>query len=200
MKKQLFLPLLLICNVFSIEYESVHDATYWFYDDGILEEGWHMGTVRSNLVYGDKLNFYISKDSCDQIPGMYFILSSNHVAKKKKKDLIYDIKALEGEKITFNAYIDQFEPFTIDATIDFADSNLESSRFIIKFDDGMPREFISAKKDDVNSFIEVMMLEIPKNDPNYKYFDITQIKFRMGGLAHVWMHAYEQCMSAKETT
>ena len=41
-----------------------------------------------------------------------------------------------------------------------------------------------------------MMLEIPENDSNYKYFDITQMKFRMGGLVNVWMHTHQLCLDA----
>ena len=40
------------------------------------------------------------------------------------------------------------------------------------------------------------MKKIPENDPNYKYFDIPQMKFRMGGLVHLWMHAHELCLNA----
>ena len=201
--KYLFIVFLSLSTFISaIEYTSVHEETYWFYDDELSDKGWHIGTVRTNLVYGDKLRFAISEQSCDQIPAMYYTLTSmGMIADVKKNDPEFNIKSLEGEKITFKAHIDEFDPFMINATINIADEiDSVSSIFFIEFDDGMPRNFVSAKKNNPDEFIEVMMLEIPENDPNYKYFDISKIKFRMGGLVHVWMHAYEQCMSAKEAT
>ena len=181
----------------AIEYTSTHDETYWFYDDSSSSKGWHIGTVRTNLVYGDKLRFAISEKSCNQIPAMYYTLTSMEIADIKDKDPDFNIKSLEGTKITFRAHIDEFEPFIINATINIADEvDSVSSMFFIEFDDGMPKNFISAKKNNPDEFIEVMMLEIPENDPNYKYFDIPQMKFRMGGLVHLWMHAHELCLDA----
>ena len=183
----------------AIEYTSTHDETYWFYDDSSSSKGWHIGTVRTNLVYGDKLRFAISEKSCNQIPAMYYTLTSMQIADIKDKDPDFNIKSLEGTKITFRAHIDEFDPFMINATINIADEiDSVSSMFFIEFDDGMPRNFVSAKKNNPDEFIEVMMLEIPENDPNYKYFDIPQMKFRMGGLVHLWMHAHELCLDAGE--
>ena len=62
----------------------------------------------------------------------------------------------------------------------------------------MPKNFVTSKKNDSNAFAEVMMLEIPENDINYKYFDITEMKFRMGGLVNLWMHAHQLCLDAGE--
>lgn len=183
----------------AIEYTSTHDETYWFYDNSSSVKGWHIGTVRTNLVYGDKLRFAISEKSCNQIPAMYYTLTSMEIADIKDKDPDFNIKSLEGTKITFRAHIDEFEPFMINATINIADEiDSVSSMFFIEFDDGMPRNFVSSKKNNPDEFIEVMMLEIPENDPNYKYFDIPQMKFRMGGLVHLWMHAHELCLDAGE--
>ena len=64
----------------------------------------------------------------------------------------------------------------------------------------MPREFVSAKKNDPDSFNDVMELKISKDDPNLKYFDINEIQFRMGGLVHVWMHAHQLCLNANLNT
>ena len=68
--------LLLAFSIYSnaIEYNSIHENTYWFYDEESSTDGWHIGTVRTNLVYGDKLRFAISEKSCDQIPAMYLSL------------------------------------------------------------------------------------------------------------------------------
>ena len=190
----IFLTLTVCSN--ALEYTSIHEETYWYYDDESSTEGWHIGTVRTNLVYGDKLRFAISEQSCDQIPAMYYTLTSmGMIADVKKNDPDFNIKTLEGTKITFRAHIDGFDPFMINATINIADEiNSVSSMFFIEFDDGMPRNFVSAKKNNPDEFIEVMMLEIPENDSNYKYFDIPQMQFRMGGLVHLWMHAHELCL------
>ena len=201
MKYLLIIFLSLTAYISALEYSSVHEQTYWFYDDESSTDGWHIGTVRTNLVYGDKLRFAISENNCNQIPAIYFTLTSSKISDIKKNKPDFNIKTLEGTKMTFKAHIDEFDPFMINATINIANEiDSVSSMFFIEFDDGMPRNFVSAKKNDPDEFIEVMMLEIPENDPNYKYFDISKIKFRMGGLVHVWMHAYEQCMSAKEAT
>jgi hypothetical protein len=198
MKHILFGLLALSIYTNAIEYSSTHENTYWYYDEESSAEGWHIGTVRTNLVYGDKLRFAISEQSCDQIPAMYYTLTSmGMIADVKKNDPEFNIKSLEGEKITFKAHVDEFDPFIINATINIADEiDTVSSMFFIEFDDGMPRNFVSAKKNNPDEFIEVMMLEIPENDPNYKYFDIPQMKFRMGGLVHLWMHAHELCLDA----
>ena len=205
----LIILLSLTAYISAIEYSAVHEQTYWYYDDEITAEGWHMGTVRSNLVHGDKLRFAISEKTCDQIPAMYFTLSSNQIPEIRKDNPDFNIKSMEGKKIGFRAYIDEFDPFMIDATINIADDvyldrsiavddNSDYSMFFIQFDEGMPRNFINYAllKDESDEFIQVMMLEIPEDDPNYKYFDLTQIKFRMGGLLNVWMHAHELCLDA----
>lgn len=197
MNKIFILFLSLATYISAIEYDSNHDNTYWYYDEDSAAEGWFIGAVRSNLVYGDKLRFAISNKSCDQIPAMYFTFSSMKIAEIKKIDKGFNIETLEGTKIMLLAHIDEFEPFVINATINIAEEiNDISSVFFIEFDDGMPRNFVSSKKNNPNEFIEVMMLEIPDFDPNYKYFDITQIKFRMGGLVNVWMHAHQLCLNS----
>ena len=117
----------------------------------------------------------------------------------KKDNPDFNIKSIEGKKITFRAHIDEFDPFIIDATINIADEvDSVSSMFFIEFDNGMPINFVTSKKNDPNAFAEVMMLEIPENDINYKYFDITEMKFRMGGLVNLWMHAHQLCLDAGE--
>ncbi|MDB2582014.1 hypothetical protein N9Y24_01320 [Gammaproteobacteria bacterium] len=183
----------------AIEYDSLHENTYWFYDNESSAQGWHIGAVRSNVVYGDKLRFAISEKTCDQIPAMYLSLSSMLIPDLKKDNPDFNIKSIEGKKITFKAHIDEFDPFIIDATINIADEvDSVSSMFFIEFDNGMPKNFVTSKKNDPNAFAEVMMLEIPENDINYKYFDITEMKFRMGGLVNLWMHAHQLCLDAGE--
>ena len=197
MKVKFLLLALISTNIFSIEYSSVHDETYWYFEDDATAKGWYIGTVRSNVVYGDKLRFAFSENTCDQIPAMYITLSSMLIPEIKKDNVEFDIKSLEGKKITFKAHIDEFDPFIIDATIMISDEvDSVSSMFFIEFDNGMPENFVTSKKNDPEAFAEVMMLEIPKNDSNYKYFDITQMKFRMGGLVNVWMHAHQLCLDA----
>ena len=197
MKVKFLLLALISTNIFSIEYSSVHDETYWYFEDDATAKGWYIGTVRSNVVYGDKLRFAFSENTCDQIPAMYITLSSMLIPEIKKDNVGFDIKSLEGKKITFKAHIDEFDPFIIDATIMISDEvDSVSSMFFIEFDNGMPENFVTSKKNDPEAFAEVMMLEIPKNDSNYKYFDITQMKFRMGGLVNVWMHAHQLCLDA----
>ena len=193
------LIILLTLSVYSnaLEYTSIHDETYWYFEDDAAAEGWYVGTVRSNVVYGDRLRFAISENTCDQIPAMYITLSSMIIPEIKKGKPDFDIKSIEGNQITFEAYVDEYEPFIIEATIMIADEvDSVSSRFFIEFDSGLPKNFVTSKKNDPNAFAEVMMLEIPENDPNYKYFDITQMKFRMGGLVNVWMYAHQLCLDA----
>ena len=197
MKVKFLLLALISTNIFSIEYSSVHDETYWYFEDDATAKGWYIGTVRSNVVYGDKLRFAFSENTCDQIPAMYITLSSMLIPEIKKDNVGFDIKSLEGKKITFKAHIDEFDPFIIDATIMISDEvDSVSSMFFIEFDNGMPENFVTSKKNDPEAFAEVMMLEIPENDSNYKYFDITQMKFRMGGLVNVWMHTHQLCLDA----
>ena len=196
MKNLMIFFALISTNIYTLDYTSVHDETYWFYDDELSLDGWHIGLVRSNLVYGDKLRFVISEDDCNLLPGMYLTLSSI-IAQNRKDEPNFDIKTLENSKITFKATIDEYEPFFINTTINIADNiDSASSMFLIEFDEGLPRNFVSTKKNNPDEFSEVMILEIPKEDPNYKYFDITEMKFRMGGLVDVWMHANQLCLDA----
>ena len=80
----------------AIEYDSLHENTYWFYDDESPVQGWHTGAVRSNIVYGDKLRFAISEKTCDQIPAMYLTLSSILIPDIKKDNPDFDINSIEG--------------------------------------------------------------------------------------------------------
>ena len=124
---------------------------------------------------------------------------SNKVSEIKRTNQDFNIKNIEGQKIKFKAFVDEYDPFIIDATINIADEiNSETSIFFIEFDNGMPRNFIKAKKNDPDSFVDVMMLQIEEDNWKYSYFDITQIKFRMGGLINVWMHANQRCLDNSE--
>ncbi len=84
MNKIFILFLSFTTYISAIEYDSNHENTYWYYDEDSAAEGWFIGAVRSNLVYGDKLRFAISNKSCDQIPAMYFTLSSMEIAEIKR--------------------------------------------------------------------------------------------------------------------
>ena len=196
----LFLSLISI-QIYSAEYQSVHDSTYWFYDEESSQSGWHIGTVRSNLVYGDKLRIAIPETNCSQIPAMYLTLSSYAIADIKNKEPNFQIESLKGKIITFEAYIDEYAPVKISTKINLVDeSNSVFSIFFLEFVNAMPREFVSSKKDDPDSFIEVMDLKISKDDPSLKYFDVNEIQFRMGGLVNVWMHANQLCLDANLNT
>ena len=145
----------------AIEYNSNHENTYWFYDDESSTDGWHIGTVRTNLVYGDKLRFAISENNCNQIPAIYYTLTSMEISNIKKNTPDFNIKTLEGTKISFKAHIDEFDPILINATINIADEiDSVSSMFFIEFDDGMPKNFVSAKKNNHDEFIEFIILYI----------------------------------------
>jgi len=195
-----FLLLVLVSfNIFSIEYDAIHESTYWYFDEESSIEGWHVASVRSNLVYGDKLRIAIPEKNCDQIPTLYLTLSSFAIADIKNADPNFTIESLEGEAISFKAYIGEYDPIILKARISLtSEVNSAYSLFFIEFDYGMPREFVALKKDDSKEFIEVMELQIIKEDPIIKYFDINEIKFRMGGLVNVWMHANQICLDSLE--
>ena len=195
-----FLLLVLVSfNIFSIEYDAIHESTYWYFDEESSIEGWHVASVRSNLVYGDKLRIAIPEKNCDQIPTLYLTLSSFAIADIKNADPNFTIESLEGEAISFKAYIGEYDPIILKASISLAEEvNSVYSVFFIEFDNGMPQEFAALKKDDSKEFVEVMELQIIKEDPIIKYFDINEIKFRMGGLVNVWMYANQICFDSLE--
>ena len=43
----------------AFEYKSSHDQTYWFPANDHSLNGYHIGTVRSNLEWNDEMNFYV---------------------------------------------------------------------------------------------------------------------------------------------
>ena len=47
-----------------VEYNSVHDETYWFPNKEFTLEGFNIGSVRSNLVWGDRMMVFVDEDNC----------------------------------------------------------------------------------------------------------------------------------------
>ena len=76
------LPTLILTLVVSgsiqagIKYESVHDETYWFPNEELSMDGFQIGTVRSNLVWGDRMSVFLEKADCSKEPILFMTLST----------------------------------------------------------------------------------------------------------------------------
>ena len=59
-----------------IKYQSVHDETYWFPNEEINIDGFQIGTVRSNLVWGDRMSVFLEEADCSKEPILFMLLST----------------------------------------------------------------------------------------------------------------------------
>ena len=169
------------------KYESVHDETYWFPNDEFTLEGFQIGTVRSNLVWMDRMSVFVNEEDCSEMPKLYMTLSTSKI----KKDFPdFDVSSLEDKFIELgfnygNKYVEKHEVRVNSAF------ELQNKDHAVSFlFDEIPEPFLLAW--------EVLSVKIMEYDPNRIYFDLPERQYRMGGFLTVLLHLNEKCDKANE--
>ena len=84
-----------------IEYNSLHDETFWFPEGKFTLEGVHAGSVRSNLIWEDRMYVMIDEEDCLGEPSIFVQLSTNKV---KTKFPDFDFTSLEEKYVDLKIY------------------------------------------------------------------------------------------------
>ena len=165
-----------------IKYDSVHDETYWFPNEEFVLEGFHIGTVRSNLVWMDRMSVFLNDDDCSEMPLLYMTLSTQKV-KENYSEL--DFSSLKGKfiELGFNydgKYIEKHEAL-INSAFELQNKNHAVSLLLGE----MPQPFFLPWK--------VLTVKILENDPYRDYFDLPERQYRMGGFQDVLSYLTDKC-------
>ena len=188
--KHLLLSLALTISSFvfaEIKYESVHDETYWFPEEEITLDGFQIGSVRSNLVWGDRMSVLLEEADCLSEPILHMTLST---AKVKKDYPDFEFSSLSDKfiELGFNfdgRYFEKYE-VAILSTQKLQNNHHSVSLWFEEF----PVPFYVPWK--------VLDVKIMENDPNRKYFDLPERQYRMGGFPDVFLHMTQECEKNNE--
>lgn len=192
---KLIILLVTTIHISAFEYESTHEETYWYPDEENTLDGYHIGTVRSNLVWGDAMRFFIDEQACDQPPFLTFVFSSTNTSDFAKEDKNFDMNNFIDQAITFDMEFDNGYKDTLEASIwSISDENPELGLFIFMVP-RMPKTFVSTDPA-LKVFNKYMSLTVSANDPLYYLFDEPKRSYRMEGLVPVWMALHQKCLDA----
>ena len=195
MKIKLFTIIFFSFSLVGFEFNSTHDETYWYPDNENTLDGYHIGTVRSNLVWGDAMRFFVDEQACDQPPILTFIFSTTNTVDLARKDKNFDMNSFVDQTITFDMEFDSGHLEKIEANIwSIIDENPELGLFIFMIPE-MPMTFASTDPD-LKVFNKFMSLTVSADDPLHYLFDEPKRSYRMEGLVPVWMYSNEKCLEA----
>ena len=68
-----FLVIFLFTDIIfgEVEYNSLHDETFWFPNSEFTLEGVKTGSVRSNLVWNDRMYVMVDEENCLGEPSIF---------------------------------------------------------------------------------------------------------------------------------
>ena len=173
--------------VAEIKYESVHDETYWFPNEEFSMDGFQIATVRSNLVWGDRMSVFLDEADCWLEPLLYISLSTENL-KENYPD--FDFSSLKDKylelRLNFDGKVfERHEVGILDA------KETQNNRHVVS---------LWFKEFPFTFFMpwEVLNLKIMENDPNRKYFDLPERQYRMSGFQDVFRQLSQQCEKNNE--
>ena len=165
-----------------IEYESVHDETFWFPNEEISIDGFQIGTVRSNLVWGDRMSVFLEEADCSKEPILFVTLST---ANLKEDYPEFDFSSLGDKFLELGLNFDGkvFEKYQVGvlSTNEFL-NNYHSVNLVF---DEFPSAFYAPWG--------VLSLKIMENDPHRKYFDLPERQYRMSSFLDVFSYMIQEC-------
>ena len=183
MKPKYLILLLLSFPLAAVEYESVHEETYWDLSTGKVA-GFYSGTVRSNLVWGDTLNFAIPEGWCDKPPLLFITHSTTRNIPKEIRE------SLAGTAMTFDAQLDDDVPKQLEASINRVNRIFETTDVVMFTAWFFPEFFLGNPN-------KVLTLSIPEDSDLYQYFDLPVRQYRMEGFERILIAAHQQCLDAQ---
>tara|TARA_B100000212_G_scaffold74267_1_gene52412 strand:- start:603 stop:1175 length:573 start_codon:yes stop_codon:yes gene_type:complete len=182
----IFISLQIFSLYSEVKYESVHDETYWFPNEDLLMEGFQIGTVRSNLVWMDRMSVFLQETDCYGAPILYMTLSTSNIRKDYPE---FDFSSLEGKflELGFNFDGKVFEKYEVGILSTFKLQN--NNHAVNLWFEEFPIPFYVPW--------DVLTVKIMENDPNRKYFDLPERQYRMTGFPDVFLYMTEECKKTK---
>jgi len=193
-----FLVIFLFTDIIfgEVEYNSLHDETFWFPNSEFTLEGVKTGSVRSNLVWNDRMYVMVDEENCSGEPSIFVQLSTNKV---KTKFPDFDFTSLEGKHVDLvlnfdGKYIENNNAKIINA-LEFDDGN-----HAIHLNLGRVYKSFLAIEEAYENLLgwKVLTLKIQDDDPTIKYFAFPERQYRMLGFRTLMVHLIEECKKSSK--
>ena len=193
-----FLVTFLFTNIIfsDVEYNSLHDETFWFPNSEFTLEGVKTGSVRSNLVWNDRMYVMVDEENCLGEPSIFVQLSTNKV---KTKFPDFDFTSLEDKYVDLvlnfdGKYIENNHAKIINA-LEFDDGN-----HAIHLNLGSVYKSFLAIEEAYENLLgwKVLTIKIQDDDPTVKYFAFPERQYRMLGFRTLMVHLIEECKKSSK--
>ena len=193
-----FLVIFLFTDIIfgEVEYNSLHDETFWFPNSEFTLEGVKAGSVRSNLVWNDRMYVMVDEENCSGEPSIFVQLSTNKV---KTKFPDFDFTSLEGKHVDLvlnfdGKYIENNNAKIINA-LEFDDGN-----HAIHLNLGRVYKSFLAIEEAYENLLgwKVLTIKIQDDDPAIKYFAFPERQYRMLGFRTLMVHLIEECKKSSK--
>ena len=193
-----FLVIFLFTDIIfgEVEYNSLHDETFWFPNSEFTLEGVKTGSVRSNLVWKDRMYVMVDEENCLGEPSIFVQLSTNKV---KTKFPDFDFTSLEEKYVDLvlnfdGKYIENNHAKIINA-LEFDDGN-----HAIHLNLGRVYKSFLAIEEAYENLLgwKVLTIKIQDDDPTIKYFAFPERQYRMLGFRTLMVHLIEECKKSSK--
>ena len=193
-----FLVIFLFTDIIfgEVEYNSLHDEIFWFPNSEFTLEGVKTGSVRSNLVWNDRMYVMVDEENCLGEPSIFVQLSTNKV---KTKFPDFDFTSLEDKHVDLvlnfdGKYIENNHAKIINA-IEFDDGN-----HAIHLNLGRVYKSFLAIEEAYENLLgwKVLTIKIQDDDPTIKYFAFPERQYRMLGFRTLMVHLIEECKKSSK--
>lgn len=193
-----FLVIFLFTDIIfgEVEYNSLHDETFWFPNSEFTLEGVKTGSVRSNLVWKDRMYVMVDEENCLGEPSIFVQLSTNKV---KTKFPDFDFTSLEDKHVDLvlnfdGKYIENNHAKIINA-LEFDDGN-----HAIHLNLGRVYKSFLAIEEAYENLLgwKVLTIKIQDDDPAIKYFAFPERQYRMLGFRTLMVHLIEECKKSSK--
>ena len=193
-----FLVIFLFTDIIfgEVEYNSLHDETFWFPNSEFTLEGVKTGSVRSNLVWNDRMYVMVDEENCLGEPSIFVQLSTNKV---KTKFPDFDFTSLEDKHVDLvlnfdGKYIENNHAKIINA-LEFDDGN-----HAIHLNLGRVYKSFLAIEEAYENLLgwKVLTIKIQDDDPTIKYFAFPERQYRMLGFRTLMVHLIEECKKSSK--
>jgi hypothetical protein len=193
-----FLAIFLFTDIIfgEVEYNSLHDETFWFPNSEFTLEGVKTGSVRSNLVWKDRMYVMVDEENCLGEPSIFVQLSTNKVRTKFPD---FDFTSLEDKHVDLvlnfdGKYIENNHAKIINA-IEFEDGN-----HAIHLNLGRVYKSFLAIEEAYENLLgwKVLTIKIQDDDPTIKYFAFPERQYRMLGFRTLMVHLIEECKKSSK--
>ena len=193
-----FLVIFLFTDIIfgEVEYNSLHDETFWFPNSEFTLEGVKTGSVRSNLVWKDRMYVMVDEENCLGEPSIFVQLSTNKV---KTKFPDFDFTSLEDKHVDLvlnfdGKYIENNHAKIINA-LEFDDGN-----HAIHLNLGRVYKSFLAIEEAYENLLgwKVLTIKIQDDDPTIKYFAFPERQYRMLGFRTLMVHLIEECKKSSK--